>query len=219
MLIKDVPFNERPEERALTQGIDVLNNQELIALILRTGSKNKSVLDLSLEVLSLFHNDNLSLNSLLKIKGISKVKAIKILAVFELCKRINKRADKEKISFGSPLSIFNCYKDFLNDNIQEKFLVLFLDIKNNLLQEKVLFKGTNDSIIIDPKLIFTYALKIGASKIVCLHNHPSLNTKPSKEDISTTLQIDEIGKLMNIPLLDHLIIGKDYYSFKENKII
>ncbi len=219
MLIKEVPFNERPEEKALIQGVESLNNQELIALILRTGSKNKSVLDLSLEVLSLFHKGNLSLDSLLKIKGINKVKAIKILAVFEFCKRINKRVDKEKISFCSPLAIFNYYKDFLNDNIQEKFLVLFLDIKNNLLQEKVLFKGTNDSIVIDPKLIFTYALKLGASKIVCLHNHPSLNTKPSKEDISTTLQIDEIGKLMNIPLLDHLIIGKDYYSFKENKLI
>lgn len=219
MLIKEVPSNERPEERALTQGVEVLNNQELIALILRTGSKNKSVLDLSLEVLNLFHNDNLSFDSLLGIKGINKVKAIKILAVFEFCKRINKRVDKEKISFCSPESIFNCYKEYLNDVTQEKFLVLFLDVKNNLLQEKVLFKGGNDSIMIDPKLIFTHALKLGASKIVCLHNHPSLNTKPSKEDINTTLQIDKIGKLMNITLLDHLIIGKDYFSFKENKII
>lgn len=219
VLIKEVPCYERPEEKALNDGIDSLNNQELIALILRTGSKNKSVLDLSMEVLSLFHNGNLSFNTLTSLKGVSKVKAIKILAVFELCKRINKLSNRQKVSFSNPESIYDYYKDYLNDTIQEKFLVLYLDIKNNLLHEKILFKGSIDSLIIDPKLIFTHALKIGASRIICLHNHPSLNTKPSKEDIATTLEIQKIGQLMDIPLLDHLIIGKDYYSFKENEII
>jgi len=218
MLIRDVPIFERPEEKALREGIENLNNQELIALILRTGSKNKSVLDLSLEVLKLFHDDCLSLESLLKIQGINKVKAIKLLSVFEFSKRINKTM-KDKVIFSSPVAVYNYYKNYMNDTIQEKFLVLYLDIKNSLIQEKILFKGSNDSMVIDPKLIFNYGIKIGASKIICLHNHPSLNTNPSKEDINTTLRIKEIGTLVNIVLLDHLIIGNGFYSFKENDII
>lgn len=222
---KEIPNEEKPRERLLLYGAKNLNNEELLMILLKTGTKKKSVKELSVEILSksggISNLKNITYQKLQQIEGIGKVKAIEILALIELSKRMYiNTSEKEIITFKSPHIIINYFNEILKDKKQEEFYCIYLDQKKNYLEKKKLFIGTINSSIVHPREIFKEAYLLSASFIICIHNHPTGDPQPSKEDIEITKKINEIGLLHGIYLVDHLIIGKYcYYSFYENNHI
>lgn len=220
-LIKDLPELERPRERFMEVGPSNLSNLELISIILKTGVKDTSVKDISnklLEEISTINDlQEFSINKLTKIKGIGKVKAITLLASLELGKRVYlETVEKNKLKVKNAKIVYEYYKDKLQNKKQEFFCVMFLNIKKILIEEKVLFIGTLDSSTVHPREIFKEALKYSASSIICVHNHPSGDATPSYKDIEVTSKLKEIGNLIGISVIDHIIIGNNnYYSFYE----
>ena len=219
MKIKDLPVLERPRERLINYGPENISNEELLAIILKTGSKNKSVKELANEVLvtinSLDNLDNVNINTFKDIMGLGKVKTIELMATIELGKRIFlRRENPSKIFYDNPATIYQENLYLFKGKKQEYFYCLYLDNKNNLIERKLLFMGTINRSIVHPREIFKEAYLTSASKIVCMHNHPTGDISPSIEDIRLTKSLIEIGKLQGIPLIDHLIIGdNNYYSF------
>lgn len=223
VLIKDIPISERPRERLIEYGVDSLSNEELLSIILKTGTKNNSVKKLSINILQKYNNitnlKDININDIMKINGIGKVKAIELIASIELGKRVYTNAYKEKIKISNSYDIYTYFKTKLKDKKQEYFYVLYLDNKNKIIENKLLYVGTINKSVVHPREIFKNAYLNSASYIVCIHNHPSGDPHPSKEDILLTKNLKEIGKLNNIPILDHIIIGDvSYYSFFEEGI-
>ena len=219
MKIKDLPLLERPRERLINYGQENISNEELLAIILKTGSKDKSVKELANEVLvtinSLDNLDSININTFKNIKGLGKVKTIELMASIELGKRIFlKKENRQKISYDNPSVIYHENLYLFKGKKQEYFYCLYLDNKNNLIERKLLFMGTINRSIVHPREIFKEAYLTSASKIVCMHNHPTGDITPSMEDIKLTKSLVEIGKLQGIPLIDHLIVSdNNYFSF------
>ena len=221
VLIKDIPILDRPRERLLKNGEDSLSNEELISILLRTGTKDKSVKELSNSILKVINDitelKNISINSLMKIDGIKEVKAITLKAAIELGKRVYTEKEIKKIKLDSSDKIYLYIKDKLLYKKQEYFYALYLDNKKYLIEDKILFIGTINKSIVHPREIFKYAYLLSASSIICIHNHPSGDVFPSKEDMDLTKNLVEIGKINGINVIDHLIIGNNnYYSFYDN---
>ena len=218
--IKDIPKNERPRERLLKYGVENLSNEELLSIIIKTGTKDYSVKAISQillnELKDIKNLKTITLNKLTNIKGIGKVKAIELLASIELGKRVFEKEKKIEIKLNNSSIIYEYFKDkFINEK-QENFYAIYLDSKSNLIAYKLLFKGTLNSSCVHPREIFKYAHLESAYSIIVMHNHPSGDSTPSKEDEKTTKTLMEIGKLMSIPIVDHIIFGKDnYFSFYE----
>lgn len=223
-LIKDIPINERPRERLINFGVEYLSNEELLAIILKTGTKNFSVKILANNILKQIDNindlKNINLEKLTKIKGIGKAKACEILASIELGKRINNKIGNiNQIKVLSSNSIYDYYKEKLIDKKQEYFYCVYLDTKNHIIKDKLLFIGTINESLVHPREIFKEAYLLSASGIICVHNHPSGNIEPSQNDIIMTKQLKDIGFLLGIKVLDHIIIGNNnYYSFNDNNL-
>ena len=220
--IKELPEEERPREKAIQFGIENLSVVELLAILLQTGTKNLSVKELSVQLLDKVGGikglKDLRLSNLKRIKGIGNAKAITLLAAIELGKRMSFEPDKKKIQIKQTKDVYYYFAYLFRNETQEKFLVLFLDIKNYVLGKKIIFVGTASQSIVHPRDIFKEAVLNNASKIICIHNHPSGDVTPSIEDRNITLKLKEIADLMSIPLLDHVIIGKNsYYSFLESE--
>ena len=225
VLIKDIPLNERPRERLINKGVEYLSNEDLLAILLKTGTKENSVKVLANNILKQLDDINnlkeINLERLVKIKGIGKAKACELLAAIELGKRLNKKIDNlNQIKIYSSNSIYEYYKDKLSDKLQEYFYCVYLDTKNHIIKDKLLFIGTINESLIHPREIFKEAYLLSASGIICIHNHPSGNVNPSNNDIIMTKQLVEVGKILGIKVLDHIIIGKDnYYSFNDNDLV
>ena len=219
-LIKDIPKSERPRERLKKYGRGNISNEELLSIILNTGTKNKSVKDISNLILSKINDiadlKDITLNSLKQIDGIGEVKAIKILASIELGKRVYMDKNLVNIKMDTPEKIYNYMKNEVEGKNQEYFYAIYLDSKKNLIDKKLLFIGTLNKSIVHPREIFKYAYLLSASSIICVHNHPSGDTIPSKEDLNLTKALVEIGKIQGINIIDHIIIGKNYYSLYQN---
>ena len=219
-LIKDIPIKERPRERFKLYGKENVSNEELLSIILNTGVKNKSVKELSNSILSKMNDisdlKNMTLNNLKKINGIGEAKAIKILAAVELGKRVYYMNNTHNIKMDSPDKIYEYIKGEVEGLEQEHFYALYLDSKKNLIDKKLLFIGTLNRSIVHPREIFNHAYLLSASSIICVHNHPSGDTIPSKEDMFLTKNLVEIGKMQGIAVVDHIIVGNNYYSFFEN---
>ena len=225
MKIKDIPLLERPRERLETVGEDNLSNEELLSIILKSGTKNKSVKDVSLDLLKEIEDitnlKNISINKLISIKGIGKTKAIELLASIELGRRIFLSSKKEiSPRLNSSYDIYLYTRNLFFDKKQEYFYCLYFDSKQKLIDKKLLFMGTINRSIVHPREIFKYAYILSAVNIICIHNHPSGDINPSNEDITLTNALVEIGKLQGINVVDHIIISNNnYYSFVEhNKI-
>lgn len=220
VLIKNIPKFDRPRERFIKYGAKNLSNNELISIILNQGTKNMSVKELSDNILKNLKDisdlKDISLNKLKQIKGIGEVKAIKLLSAIELGKRVYYDKNIAKIKLNSADKIYNYIKDDIKNIKQEQFYALYLDSKKNLIEKKLLFIGTINKSIVHPREIFKYAYLLSASSIVCIHNHPSGDTLPSIEDINITKHLVEIGKIQGIQVVDHIIVGNNYYSFYEN---
>ena len=223
MKIKDIPVLDRPIERLITKGVDSLSNEELIAILLRTGSKCKSAKELASQLISIAGSikdlSYISYEQLKSINGIGKSKACILLSTFELAKRINMRIDTIiNMKANNPKLIFEYYKEILKDKKQEHFYALYLDTRARVIKDKLLFIGTINYSVVHPREVFKEAYLAGASSIILLHNHPAGSIMPSSNDIDTTKKLKEIGDLMGIKVIDHIIIGNDkYYSFYENK--
>lgn len=215
----NIPTSEMPRERFIKYGVNNLQISELISIILNTGTNNKSILELSNNILDLVDNiyelKDLTLNKLKTIEGIGNVKAIKLLSAIELGKRVYNDKTYNKIKLNSALKVYEFIKDEFSDN-QEYFYAIYLDTKNNFIDKKLLFIGTINKSIVHPREIFKNAYLLSASKIICVHNHPSGEIEPSKEDILLTKNLIEISLIQGISIIDHIIIGNGYYSFKEN---
>lgn len=220
MKIKEIPINDRPIERLINNGSNVLSNDELLAILLKTGTKEMSAKELGtliLKKININELKNITIEELISIKGIGNKKAAVIMAAIELSKRMNQKVVNIRNEMSDPLKIYNHYKEILKDKKQEHFYAIYLDIKNKIIKDKLLFIGTINYSMVHPREIFKEAYLIGAISIIIVHNHPSGEVLPSKNDIETTKQLDAVGKLMGIPIIDHIIIGENkYYSFCEN---
>ena len=222
--IKQMPKEERPRERLLEWGVESLSNSELLAILLKTGTKDSSSKDIALEILkSINHIENLkqiTMTSLMQIKGVGSIKAMEILAALELGKRVYLSKQEEKIKLGSPDKIYQACKYLFYDKKQEYFYCLYFDNKQKLIERKLLFMGTINKSIVHPREVFKEAYLVSASSIVCMHNHPSGEVSPSLEDKEITKALCEIGQVANIPIIDHIIVSNDkYYSFFEHELL
>ena len=218
ILVKDIPILDRPRERLLKYGVINLSNEELLSIVLKNGTKNESVMSLSYNILKSINNisdlKDITINKLTKINGIGEVKAITLIASIELGRRVYQIKEDKKVLLNDSKLVYNLLHDELYDKKQEYFIVLYLDNKKYLIAKKVLFIGTINYSTVHPREIFKYAYLYSSSSIILVHNHPSGDVLPSKNDINLTKTLIEIGKLNNIPIIDHIIIGNNnYYSF------
>ncbi|MED4851161.1 MAG: DNA repair protein RadC [Caldibacillus thermoamylovorans] len=220
LLIKDFPKEERPRERFIHHGPSSLSNQELLAIILRTGTKNESVLQLAQRLIKEFQGlrmlMNASLEELTKIKGVGEAKAIQLLAAIELGKRIANMKNEERYVIRSPEDGANYVMEEMRFLTQEHFVCLFLNTKNEVIHKQTIFIGSLNASIVHPRELFKEAFRRSAASMICLHNHPSGNPEPSREDIEVTKRLVECGRILGVDVLDHIIIGdKRYVSLKE----
>ena len=221
MKIKEIPSLERPRERALQVGLENLSNEDLLAIILGSGTSSLSVKEVSLllltklEVLSSLQDE--SIESLCQIKGIGKVKALHLLASVELGKRVFMKSSFDHFRYTNPKDIYESVRYLFIGKKQECFYALYFNQKQELLERKLLFMGTVNRSIVHPREVFREAYLLSASSVICIHNHPSGDVTPSYEDIRLTKALMEIGEMNGIPILDHLVVSDDaYYSFREH---
>ena len=220
MKIKEIPINDRPIERLINKGSEVLSNDELLAILLKTGTREMSAKDLGTLILNKVGIEelrNITYEQLISIKGVGSKKAGTIMAAIELSKRMNQKVVNLRGEFNDPLKLYNHYREILKDKNQEHFYVVYLDIRNKIIKDKLLFIGTANYSTVHPRDIFKEAYLNGAISIVVIHNHPSGEVLPSKNDLETTKQLVAVGNLLGIKVIDHIIIGENkYYSFCEN---
>lgn len=222
MILKELPIAERPRERAIERGVSSLSNVELLAIILRTGSKKYSVLETSHMILSKVSKiqdlNYLSLEELKELEGIGMTKAITILSAIELGKRIN-QINQEEVSFLEAFEVYNYLKNEVQFLKEEHLYVFYLNNKGKLIDKKLLGIGTLNQTLIDSKVIFKWAYKLSSTAFILVHNHPSGDESPSKADLKITEIIKKQSNTLGLYFLDHIIIGKYYYSMaKETNI-
>ena len=221
--IKDLPLDERPREKLKNKGANSLSDEELLAILLRTGTKNESAKDLSIrllkEIKSLNNLNELSYNYLASVRGIKEAKALTILAAIELGKRLNyKKETITQIKSGEDVLKLLQY-EIINFQ-QEKLFAIFLNNQNEVISYQTIFIGTQNKSITHPREIFYEAIKEQAVKIIVAHNHPSNNVNPSPEDINFTNNLKQVSIIMQIPLLDHIILGNNtYFSFLDHNLL
>ena len=220
MKIHDVHEADRPRERLIRQGAKSLSNQELIAILLGTGTKRESVLTVANRVLINFeklHNlKHATLEEMTEIKGIGEAKAVLLLAAIELGRRLASKDLEERFTIRTPEDAATFLMQDMTSLQQEHFVCLFLNVKNQVLHKQTIFVGSLNASIVHPREIFREAVKRSAASIICSHNHPSGIPTPSPEDIDVTTRLYEAGKIVGVDLLDHVIIGDhQFISMKE----
>ena len=219
MKLKEYKDEIKPRERVENEGVNALSYQELLAIILRSGNRDKNALELSNDVLlnfdSVYDLKDASLNELREIDGIGPTKAIEIQAAIEFGKRL---VYETKIKKGAVLSSAQLGEEFIlemKDLVQEHLIVLFLNSKNEIIKKKTLFIGSLNQSVAHPREIFKYAVKYSSARIIIIHNHPSGDPTPSKEDKQPAKFVKEAGELLDINLIENMVVGDDEYcSFK-----
>ncbi|SCS28073.1 RadC family protein [Staphylococcus caeli] len=215
MKLNDLAHNQKPRERLLSHGASHLSHAELLAILINTGSKGYSSLDIANELLKSVTNlkelKHLSLNDLNKVKGVGIYKSLILKAAFELGERMHSGSIDDKIQVTSPKDVADFMMGKMEHLTQEKFIALFLNSKNIIIKQKTIFVGTLNSSIVHPREVFSEAVKCASNAIIVLHNHPSGDTTPSEEDIKTTDRLRICGNVLGIEVLDHIIIGDHTY--------
>jgi DNA repair protein RadC len=220
--VKNLPESERPYERFRNLGAEALSDAELLAIILKTGTRDLSSLDLARMLLSqcqgnLLNLYELSYEQLLAMRGIGPVKAVQLKAVAELSRRIARTRRGYQLSMDCPSSIAEYYMEQLRHEPQEVFMGAFFDAKCKFLGDCLITKGSSSMALVAPPELFRRALLCNAALIVALHNHPSGDPAPSEQDCRTTEQLVQGAKLLGLTLADHIIIGDNrYFSFRES---
>ncbi len=223
--VKDLPLDDRPREKLALRGASSLTDAELIAIILRTGTKGSSVVDISHGLINKYNNlavlSSKSVDSLMQEKGIGRDKAATLAACFEIARRVSSQQKtlwNKKIT--SPSDVANYFIPMMKDEIKEKFIVICLNSANKINKYEVISVGNLNSSIVHPREVFKVAIDNDSANIIILHNHPSGNEEPSNEDISITKKIVEAGKILDIQVFDHIIIaGNSFTSFVERHLI
>jgi DNA repair protein RadC len=221
MLIKEMAKEERPRERLLKYGKENVSNSDLLSIILKTGTKGESVSALANRLLNSLDDfialKNINIQSLIKIRGIGEAKAIEILSSIELGRRLYLIKGNSKQKLINSKDVYDYNKYLFDDKKQEYFYCVYLDSKKQIIDRKLLFIGTINKSLVHPREIFKEAYLLSASSIICMHNHPSGDIMPSQDDLSFTESIIKIGRLQQIPIVDHIIFGDNkYYSYYEN---
>jgi DNA repair protein RadC len=222
--IKDIPIEDRPRERLIKFGPEALSNAELLAIILRTGTKSESAINMANRIMS--GNDGLkflsscTIQELSQIKGIGNAKAAQIKAAVEIGKRLKGYKSDHKIKINSPEDIANLVMEDMRFLKKEHLRVIFLNTKNIVIDVKDLSIGSLNASVVHPREIYSEAIRKSSASIIICHNHPSGDPAQSQEDINITRRLYEVGKLVGIDLLDHVIIGDGcYISLKEKGIL
>lgn len=222
-IVKELPENERPREILLNRGVEFLSDEQLIALLLDSGIKGITCMELATNLIryagGLEKLSNLDVLALQNVKGIGLSKACKIVSAFELTRRVIKRkSEVEKKSISSPFDVIDIYSVEFDKETVEIFKVIMLDTKNQIISDRNITRGIVNQSLVSPREVYKEAILRHASKIIAVHNHPSGISRPSKDDINITKALQESGKILDIPLIDHIIYGtkKDYYSFKQD---
>ena len=213
-------LENRPRERLQAQGAGALSPAELLAIILKSGTRKESALEMSNKLLSKFGLENLSactLQELLNEYGIGKAKACQMVALFELHKRMENHAvKKEQTAVVSAKDIAQQYMPKLQSLPQEHFMAVYLDTKSKIITDQVITVGILNASLIHPREVFYGAIKHLAHSIIVIHNHPSGDPAPSPEDLKVTSALEKTGEIMGIKLIDHVIIGKEkWWSWRE----
>lgn len=220
--IKDMQVLDRPRERLINKGVESLSDEELLAIILKTGNRENSAKELASilikEVDGIKNLATINYEKLKEIKGIGEAKACDIMASIELGRRIGSDVRTlNNMRLTSNTLVYEYYRPLLSDKMQEHFYCVYLDNNKRIIKDKLLFIGTINYSVVHPREVFKEAYMLSASGIICVHNHPSGNVIPSKPDLELTKQLVEIGNLLDIKVIDHVIVGKNsYYSFLEN---
>ena len=216
--------DDRPREKLLLKGRAALSDAELIAILIGSGSADETAVGLSKRILSSLHNQlsqlaKLSVKDLTQFKGIGEAKAISIIAALELGRRRKDTETSKRIKITGSQSVFDVVYPHLGDLNHEEFWVIFLNRANEVIGKENISKGGVSGTIVDPKVVFKQAVQFPASAIILAHNHPSGNLKPSQADHQLTKKLKEAGNALDIPVLDHLIIGeRDYFSFVDERV-
>ena len=221
--IQDIPEEERPRERLIRNGPESLSNAELLGVVLRTGSNKENVVSLSSRIFSEYSIKQLSLanvSRLMTVHGVGKAKAAQIAAVFELARRLETFVEEPKRKICSPKDVYTFMYPKMREQKKEKFITLCLDTKNQVLKEEVVSIGSLNASIVHPREVFKSALMESSASVIMVHNHPSGDPSPSREDIMVTEKMIEGGKLLGIDVLDHIIIGEGrYVSLKDEGFV
>jgi len=223
--IKSWAEEDRPREKLLLKGKNALSDAELIAILIGSGNKNETAVELAKRILSSVNNDlnqlaKLSLTDLMQFKGIGEAKAISIASALELGRRRKESITEKSSKITSSKIAYEIISDVLSDLPHEEFWVLYLNRKNEVLKKEHISKGGVSGTVADGKIIFKNAVNHLASAIILCHNHPSGNLTPSNEDIKLTKKLKEIGVLMDTPVIDHIIVGNNnYFSFADENLL
>ncbi len=223
--IKNWAVDDRPREKLFTKGRESLSDSELLAILINTGSKTKSAVDLAKEVLALGKNNldklgKLSLTELMTIKGIGEAKAITVTAALELGRRRQSAAPLNKTYVRSSNDLAAYLKATLKDYSHEVFAVVFLNKSNKINHFEILSRGGMTSTVVDPRVLFKKALEVEATSLVLCHNHPSGSLKPSRIDEELTTKLKEAGRYLEINVVDHLIVSDEgYFSFADEGLM
>ena len=225
LTIKTLAEDDRPREKLVTKGRQALSDAELLAILLSSGNREETAIQLAQRILNGNQNSinqlaKLQLNDLKKYKGVGEAKAVTILAALEIGRRRTDIGLEEKIKVTSSQTAYNAIKSKLSDLPHEEFWVIFLSRNNNVIKTDCISKGGVNGTVVDTRLIFKPAIECLASGIILAHNHPSGNLKPSQEDIHLTKKVKEAAKLIDMTVQDHLIIGDQvYFSFADEGIL
>lgn len=225
LTIKSWAEEDRPREKLLEKGRHVLTDAELIAILIGSGSRKETAVELSKRILAAYENDlnaiaKLSVQDLMKFKGIGEAKAISIVAALELGRRRKDTETQKRDRIGMSKDVFDIFHRHFLDLTHEEFWVLLLNRANTVIRKERISLGGVSGTVVDPKIVFKNALEHLASAIILCHNHPSGNLRPSDEDLRLTKKLKEAGSLLEIPVLDHIIISNEgYYSFADEGII
>lgn len=222
--IKNWPEEERPRERLLKLGAEKLSTAQLLAIILRTGGGGRSAVDIAMEILDLFKGlkdmDSASIKELAHVKGIGGAKAAQIKAAFELGRRLYMEPNEKGPVFSSSLDVYSYYHPVVKDMKKEVFFCAMLDAKNRIFRDFRISEGTLTNSLIHPREAFRDAIKESAASVIFVHNHPSGDPTPSRDDISITERLVHTGEVVGIKVLDHIIIGdRKHISLMEDGYI
>ncbi len=219
--VRDFPQHRKPREKLLEKGEESLSDEELLAIILRAGYKGKNVLELSRHLLSRFGLKELgeiSLEELMKVKGMGTAKATAVKAIFELAKRIN-ATDSGPPVVDSPRKVADILWEFTGKK-KEYFLVLYLNARNQLIGKEEISVGTLEQSLVHPREVFKPVFTLPASSLILAHNHPSGNPEPSQEDILITRRLEKVAEVIGVEILDHVILSSNgHLSMKERKLM
>ncbi len=225
MIIKELPASERPREKMIEMGPEYLSNSELIAILLATGTQERSAVAVADELIftggrGLEFLAECTLEELSGIKGIGTAKACRIAAAVELGRRLSERKAGQRINVSSPDSIAALFMDRLRDKKKEFFKILLLNSKADVISIEDMAVGDLSHAIVHPREVFSIAVRKSAAAVIVVHNHPSGSPAPSRDDIETTKKLAEAGELLGIRVLDHIIIGDGRYcSFREKNLL